>query len=262
MRLRKPYHSTLRIATNLLGAVLPLLVWILVKYYFQISDRYLPSPLAVVTAFRDIEPSILLHASVTVIRLILGGTAGVFVGVATAILMHHSPIIGRLLTPAVQSLRSVPAVATVPFFLLWFGFEETGKFLLILLGIGLNVLVAAYQILEEMPEKYQVALHSFGHSPRSFPLIVSLPLIFERLLPTLRTSLSIAFGVVLVAELLGSQLGLGYVIQTSRTTYSIHVIFLAAIVLGVLNVLLDRSLVLLWNKLVYWRRNLQQRSYT
>jgi ABC-type nitrate/sulfonate/bicarbonate transport system permease component len=144
----------------------------------------------------------------------------------------------------------------VPFFLLWFGFDETGKFLLIILGIGLNVLVAAYQVLEDMPQKYEVALTSFGHSPRSFPIAVSLPLIAERILPTLRTSLSIAFAVVIVAEMLGAQLGLGYVIQTSRTTYAIHVIFLATIFLGLLNVLLDKLLIYAWTAIVFWNQNL------
>jgi ABC-type nitrate/sulfonate/bicarbonate transport system permease component len=262
MKLRKPQNRLLEVAISIIGALVPLLIWILIKVAFKVSDRYLPSPLAVVTAFRDIEPSIILHAGVTVIRLVVGGVAGVTVGIGGAILMYHRPTVGKLLTPTVQALRSVPPVATVPFFLLWFGFDETGKFILILLGIGLNVLVAAHQILVEMPDKHRVALLSFGYSPRSFPFIVSLPLILERILPSLRTSLSIAFGVVLVAELLGSQLGLGYVIQTSRTTYAIHVIFLVALVLGFLNVALDRILTLLWNHLVYWRRDLRQRSYT
>jgi ABC-type nitrate/sulfonate/bicarbonate transport system permease component len=252
--------SWLRFLTGIVGGAFLLIVWIAVKYGFHVSDRYLPGPLAVATGFRDLQPSLLADIAATTIRLVVGSVAGVVVGIAVAIMMHSRPLLRRLLMPSVQAIRSVPAVATVPFFLLWFGFEEIGKFLLIVLGIGLNVLVAAHQILEEMPEKYQVALLSFGRSPRSFPITVSLPLVVERILPTLRTALSIAFGVVLVAEMLGSQVGLGYLIQTSRTTYSIHVIFLATMVLGALNVLVDWSLGLLWAQIVYWQRELQRRS--
>ena len=179
-------------------------------------------------------------------------------GIAGGIAVYYSPYLNNLLNPAVQSLRSVPAVATVPFFLLWFGFEDLGKFVLVVLSIGLNVLVAAHQILQEMPDRYWVALVSFGHSPRSFPLTVSLKLVLERILPTLRTSLSIAFGAVLVSELLGSQEGLGYLINTSASTYSIHTIFLATIFIGMINVLLDRFLVVSWKWIAYSNRDLQR----
>lgn len=249
-----------RIGLGFIGGLLLVIVWIAVKFGLGVSDRYLPSPVAVATAFRDVEPSILTHTLVTVLRLVVGGIAGVAVGIALALAMFCWPVLGRLLAPSVHALRSIPPIATVPFFLLWFGFEEIGKFLLILLGIGLNILVAAYQILEEMPPKYHVALSSFGHSPRSFPLMVALPLVAERILPAIRTSLSIAFGVVIVAELLGSQRGLGYLIQTSRSTYSIHVIFLATLILGLLNIVADWSVRLLWGQLVFWGPSVPERN--
>nr|VFJ51593.1 MAG: sulfonate transport system permease protein [Candidatus Kentron sp. DK] len=242
----------LGVAVSTLGMFLLLIIWVAVKFGFHISDRYLPNPLAVITAFRDIEPSIFAHTWATVLRLFVGGVVGIGLGIGLAITMYHKPLLGKLLAPSIHALRSIPPVATVPFFLLWFGFEEKGKFLLILFGIGLNVLVAAYQILEDMPDKYKIALVSFGHSPRSFPVTVALPLVVERILPTIRTSLSIAFGVVIVAELLGSQQGLGYLIQTSRSTYAIHVIFLATLILGFLNILTDQLVTRSWQRLVYW----------
>lgn len=244
-------------AIGIFGSVLPLLAWLVVKYIVGVSDRYLPSPLSVLTAFRDIEPSVFDHTAATSLRILVSGSAGVILGIAVGICMHAYPALSRIITPTVQSFRSVPAVATVPFFLLWFGFAESGKFILIVLGIGLNVAVAAHHVLQEMPEKYRVALLSYDHSPRSFPIAVSLRLVAERILPTLRTSVSIAFGVVIVAELLGSQVGLGYLIQTSRTTYAIHVIFLATLILGLLNLVFDRALIGFWTALVYWNRRLQ-----
>ena len=234
------------------GALLLLIIWCSTKYLFTISDRYLPGPMLVLTAFHDIDPSIFVHTAATLARLLLGGLLGIVFGVGVAIAMHRFTLLRQLILPTVQALRSVPSIATVPFFLLWFGFEEIGKILLIVMGIGLNVLVGALQILSEISDKYRIALNSMGHSINEFPFRVALPIVLERMLPTIRTALSIAFGVVIVAELLGSQLGLGYLIQTSRTTYSIHVIFLVTIVLGILNVLLDLSIMLLWRKIVLW----------
>lgn len=239
--------------TTVLGSMLLLLLWIVVKFGLGISDRYLPGPWRVIEAIGDIEPSILLHTAATSARLLFGITFGFMAAIFSALVMSRFTLVKRLLLPSVQALRSVPAVATVPFFLLWFGFSETGKILMVFLGVTLNVLVAAEQILAEIPERYTVALKSFGHDPRDFPISVTLPLLIQSLLPALRTSLSITFGVVIVSELLGSQLGLGYLIQTSRTTYSIHVIFLATLILGLLNVAFDRGLQWLWKFVVYWK---------
>ena len=81
-----------------------------------------------------------------------------------------------------------------------------------------------------------------------------MPFVLPTLLPTVRYSVVIAIGVIIVSELLGSQVGLGYLIQTSRTTFSMHVVMLAAILLGVLSVLLDWGVRLLWRRMVFWRQ--------
>jgi ABC-type nitrate/sulfonate/bicarbonate transport system permease component len=262
MKKRTRHDTIIEVLVTIIGVLLPLVIWVSVKDGLHISNRYLPGPRAVIRAFSEIEPSIWSHTFATMMRLLRGGVAGAGFGIAIGIAMYYSPYFSRMVTPTIQSLRSIPSVATVPFFLLWFGFSEKGKYLLIVLAVGLNVGVAAYQILDEMPYKYRIALNSFGHSSRRFPLRVSLPLVFEGILPALRTSLAIAFGAVVVAEMLGSQLGLGYLIQTSRTTYSLHVVFLATIALGILNVVVDQCLVLVWKVLVFWRYDLIGRLFT
>jgi hypothetical protein len=99
---------------------------------------------------------------------------------------------------------------------------------------------------------YIIALISFGKSIKTYPIRVCLPLVLQSLLPTIRTSVAIIFGAALVSELLGSQIGLGYLIQTSRTTYAMHVVFLVTIVLGLLATLLDLTLVLAWRACIFW----------
>ena len=148
----------------------------------------------------------------------------------------------------------MPPVAAVPFILIWFGFAESGKVLLVVLAVGLNVAIAAYQVLDDADEKYLVAFHGFGLTGRELPISYLLPLAVESLLPTIRFSLSLAIGVVVVSELLGSQVGLGYLIQTSRTTYAMHTIFAAVFLLGLINLAFDIILRRAWSAVVFWRR--------
>ena len=239
-------------ALSILGVGLPLLAWIGIKAWFGISDRYLPSPLSVWRAAEEIQPSVFLHTLATAARILIGMVLGTVVALAIALTMCRYSAIRRLFLPTVQSLRAVPAVATVPFFLIWFGFSESGKIIMVLLAVALNLLVAADHIIDETPEKYSVALRGLGHSVGEFPVSVALPLIVQRLLPALRTAAATIFGVVVVSELLGAQLGLGYLIQTSYATYSIHVIFMATIILGLLNVMFDAALRWTWGRIYFW----------
>jgi ABC-type nitrate/sulfonate/bicarbonate transport system permease component len=235
------------------GVIFIPLIWIFCKEVLSVSDRFLPSIGATFSAIKDIEPNVFVHTAYTVSRLMVGMILGVFIGIALGIWLYYSTYIYSFLSPIIQSIRSIPPIATVPFFLLWFGFAEFGRYLLITLGIALNIAIATYQILQNMPEKYKILFKSFGINPRKRVLTYSLPVVLENIFPTVRFSLSTAIGLVIVSELLGSQVGLGYLIQTSRSTFSLHVIFLAVILLGIVNFVFDTLIRFLWKKMVYWQ---------
>jgi ABC-type nitrate/sulfonate/bicarbonate transport system permease component len=237
----------------IIGFALIPVIWISLKYFAHISDRYLPSPLAVIQATTEIEPSVWIHFTYTAVRLVFGFILGVVSGIGLGICINKSKTLASIINPMLDSMRSVPAIAIVPFFLLWFGFSEMGRILLVVTGIAFNIAVATYQALSEIPEKHRILFKSFGIAPSSMTLDYSIPRIMEDLLPTVRFSLSTAMGVVIASELLGSQLGLGYLMQTARSTFSMHVIFLATILLGLLNAIMDTSLTRIWTRAVYWR---------
>ena len=239
---------------TLIGILLLPLVWVTVKYGFNVEDRFLPSPYSLVTAFNDIEPNIFIHLFYTVLRLWVGFAAGLITGVGLGILLYTSRSAYSLLNSTFQSLRSVPATATIPFFLLWFGFSETGRFLIVIVGVSFNLAIATYQILLSIPDKYKVFFNSMNDKPGNYPMTFCLPFAMAQLLPTVRFSLSTAIGLIVVAEMLGSQFGLGYLIQTARSTFSMNVVFLATIFFGIINYLTDITLVKLWKKLIFWQQ--------
>lgn len=235
------------------GILLVPLLWISLKQFAIVSDRYLPSPEAVIRACFEIQPTVFLHFAYTSLRLVSGFVAGVAAGVLLGIMLSKSKALSALLSPVLDSMRSVPAVATVPFFLLWFGFSETGKILLVVTGIAFNIAIATHHILQDIPEKHRILFNGFGINPHSMIKDYSIPRLLETLLPTVRFSLATAMGVVIVSELLGSQIGLGYLMQTARSTFSMHVIFLATIMLGVLNSVVDLILTKSWTRAIYWK---------
>jgi ABC-type nitrate/sulfonate/bicarbonate transport system permease component len=240
---------------SIVGVLLLPLIWLYLHYVVGVGERFLPSPVRVYEALFAIHPSILVHMFDTITRFVIGSLLGVVVGILIGFVLHRWTIARRLLLPTVQALRATPPVAVVPFFLLWFGFSDVGRYLLIVFGLGVSLAITTFQILENPPEKYRVLFKSFSLNPRAQTFSFSLPYVLQEILPTIRFCLAVAIGLVVVSEFLGSQTGLGYLIQTSRATFSLHVIFLANILLGVILVVVDWLTIKAWSKLLFWQRH-------
>jgi len=242
--------STVR---RVIGAALPLGIWFVLSESHFVPDRYLPTISEVFTASADLEPSLSIHVAYTAVRLMIGFLLGTGLGVLFGMACARSNALRELAEPFVQSTRSVPGVALIPFFLLWFGFSEFGRYLLVVAGISFNIAIATIQILRSTPETYRIMFSSFGQSHTRLLFRFMLPYSIENLLPTLRFSLASAIGLIVTSELLGSQVGLGYLVQTSVNTFSFRLVFLVAIVLGLVSVCADYVLVKVWRRLIFWR---------
>lgn len=239
---------------SIVGVLLLPTLWFYLHYVVKIGERFLPSPVRVYEAIFALHPSILVHTFDTVTRFIIGSLLGIIAGILIGFVLHRSTVARRLLMPSIQALRATPPVAVVPFFLLWFGFSDIGKYLLIVFGLGVSLAITTFQILENPPEKYRVFFKSFSLNPHGQTLSFSLPYVLQEILPTIRFCLSVAIGLVVVSEFLGSQTGLGYLIQTSRSTFSFHVIILANILLGAILVAVDWLTIRMWDTLLFWQK--------
>ena len=228
-------------------------LWIFVKYGMGVSDRYFPSPLSVIDTFRRLYVSVAFHSATSVARLIIGYVLSCLVGVTVGIYMYKFRSLEEIFAPGIHALRAVPSTATVPFFILWFGFSEQGKVLIIVVGLSLNLAVSVLQILHNVPEKYAIAFRGYQMEPKTLPIRILAAFAIESLLPTLRFSLTVAIGLVVVAEYLGAQSGLGYLIQSARTTYAFDILVLAAAIFGAITWAMDRAVQALWNVFVPWR---------
>ena len=228
-------------------------VWLLLSYGLGVSERYLPAPHTVFSDTVAFGPVLAWHFAVSFFRIGVGYIAGIVVGLFLAELLFRSRLCQTILLPNIHAARAIPATASIPFFILWFGFSEVGKVFIFIFGVSLNFAVAAWQALRQMPERYTVALTGFGVPASQVPRTVLFPLALEQLLPTLRFSLTVAIGLGVVAELLGAQSGLGYLIQSARATYSMGLIFACMGLFGAMTILMDLALKELWRHFIPWK---------
>ncbi len=247
---RRPARDALFLGAGVFA--LPVL-WVSFKLIFEVPDRLLPDLVDVVLAGEGLRPPLWIHAGHTVRRFLIGFILGVGAGLGVGLAMAIRNEIRALVLPVVQSSRAIPAAAFVPLFLLWFGFSETGRYLLVVVSIGFNIAIAALESVRTMTDVDRAFFRSFGYRPADLPVSYLLPRMAEGLLPTLRFSLALSIGAVTVSELLGSQVGLGYLLQSARSTLSIDLVFLSALMLGAVAAAADWVLVRIWTKITPWR---------
>jgi sulfonate transport system permease protein len=204
-----------------LGVVLPaavLLAWQAAGT--SISQDLLPAPLTVLRCLAEMTASGELAANLaaSLRRLALGFGLGTAIGTLLGSLTGGWPVARRLLDPTVQALRSVPSIAWVPPFILWFGILEGSKVYLIALGaffpVYLNLMAGIMNVDRKLIEVGQV----LTLSPMQLVRYILLPAALPSYFIGLRTGLGLAWMFVAAAELMGASEGLGYLLMDAEQT--------------------------------------------
>ena len=202
----------------------------------------LPAPASVISA-ADRHVGILLpDIASTLRRVITGFVGGAALGIGAGLAMSYSRKVFHFLNPLVEGMRPVPAIAMIPVFIMWFGLAERGKFLLVFLGVFVILIVSTVEAVKNVPKIYINAANTLGASkPLLFRRIV-LPRIVPDLVGPLRVSLALTFTLVVAAEFMGAQSGLGYRLTIARSLFQTDLIFVGVILFGVLAGVFDMVL--------------------
>ena len=145
-----------------------------------------------------------------------------------------------LLVPLVEGLRPIPPVALIPFIILWFGIGDSGKIVLGGVSCLMVMLVNTIVSSRNVRPVYMRAARSLGASENMVYRTVILRAIVPELVSGLRIGAALAFAVVVAAEMIGAEAGLGRLIMLASRTLDTPVILLGTIVIGLEAFALDR----------------------
>lgn len=173
--------------------------------------------------------SILEHSWATLVRLFVGLLLGAIGGTALGLAISWSPWTRRLIDLPVQILRSLPLLAMVPLFQLWFGTLFAGKVAFIGYGVGVLFVAGTINAVRNVSAIYIDNARTLGASKPEIYRSVILPAIFPELRATIMLSLGIAWATVIGAEYLGAQSGLGYILLYAQTYGFVDRMFLVAL---------------------------------
>ena len=240
--------STLRsndLALGVIGTLAVILLWETSVRTGVIDPTVFPSPsLAIAAAAERLTARQLgENLSWSLARVFSGFLLGALAGVVVGILAGWYRRFGLVVSPLVELLRPIPPLAWIPLAIIWFGLGEPSKFFIIFLGAFFPVVTAAYQGMRSVDPMLLRAGQTMGLSGVPLLLRVAIPAAAPDLATGLRIGWGLSFGVLVAAELIAADRGLGYMIIAERNTGgSVGVIIVGILLIGALNLLTDAAI--------------------
>ncbi len=173
--------------------------------------------------------SILEHSWATMGRLFVGMLAGAIGGTLLGLIISWSDWTRRLIDLPVQVMRTLPLLAMVPLFQLWFGTYFIGKVAFIGYGVGVLFVAGTMNAVRNVPAIYIDNARTLGATKLEIYRSIIPPAIFPELRATIMLSLGIAWALVIGAEYLGAQSGLGYILLYAQAYGFVDRMFFVAL---------------------------------
>jgi NitT/TauT family transport system permease protein len=208
-----------------------------------VSPVLLPSPLEVVQAFPSLlERDLLQSILATLQRVFFGFGLAVLLGIPLGILAGAWRVVDATSAPLAVFGRNIPIAALIPLTILWFGIDETQKVMFIFIACFPFVFSDAVVAVIGVQEKYVDTAKTLGASNGQIVRKVLAPLALPDIYNSVRNLFGLAFGYIMLAELINAGYGLGYLLSTSQRRGLIEHIIIILILLGILAFAIDRLL--------------------
>ena len=256
---RPAWRPTWRMPVRrLLSPLAIVLVWQAASALGLLSPRVLASPLQIVTVAWELARSGDLGTNVLVSlgRVTAGLAIGVSVGTALALVAGLSRLGEDIVDAPVQMLRTLPFLALVPLFILWFGIGEFPKVALVALGASFPVYLNLFAGIRGVDPKLVEAGRVFGLDRRGMIRHVILPGALPSGLVGLRYALGTAWLSLVVAEQVNATAGIGYLINDARDFLRTDVILVGLMVYALLGLVADALVRTVERRALAWRPSL------
>ena len=246
--LRASPPRTVRYLLGAGGLALLLLVWWIVTFgpveTRLVSPVVLPSPAEVFGSFGSLvrERALVQSIAATLKRVLLGFGLAILIGVPVGIAAGSWRVFEAAGAPLALFGRNLPVAALIPLTILWFGIDEAQKVMFIFIACVPFVYSDTVRAIGSVPDRYVETAQTLGASRWQIMTKVLVALSLPDIYNSLRHLFGMAFGYIMLAELINASYGLGYLLMTSqRRGLSEHII-LILMVIGLLAFAIDRML--------------------
>ena len=249
------------INTYLLGffsIAIGMLAWYLITRYSGIPNFILPSPLSVWNRFiRAIaDGSLLHHAGITLVEIVLGLLVGVIFATIVGYLLAKSRSLEKILSPYLVASQAIPVVAIAPLLVIWLGDGILSKVVVCALIVFFPVLVNTIFGVRAVPTALYDLMNSLHASREQVLWKVEVPASLPVFLGGLRIGATLSVIGAIVGELVDAQAGLGFLLQLGDFQYDTPMVFVAVFTLIALALMLYGLVTLLEKRFLKWQEKI------
>lgn len=213
-----------------------------------LSPLYFPAPTIVLAAYR---PQLAEGLAVTLLRTVCAFT----LGIALSYFIHYICLLfglERHLDTQLTAARAVPVIAVLPLFSVWFGFREIGRLLVATLATAGFFMAPLHEAYRLLPRPWRLLQRQLPLGMTRFYATIVMPGTLPQLAGGLRISLAVTFTIAIASEYLGAQRGVGKFLDSARITFNVPGIVLAIIVCSLVGVAMDRIVMWVYRRRVFW----------
>lgn len=235
-----------------------LVVWELIARYTPISEM-MPGPVEVlpkfVQAFVTDYGIYALggHILASLGRVLAGFAMAAGVGIVVGILMGTNKIINAILRPFFEVIRPIPGIAWIPIAILWLGTGEASKLFIIFIATVVVVLANTYAGTVEVDPQLVGAARMLGASERQIFVKIVLPSCVPYIFAGLQTGLSVSWMVIIAAEMIRSEYGVGWLITAGSNMGDMTQIIIGLMAIAIVGLILATLLRVLERRLCVWK---------
>jgi len=216
-------------------------VWQLLSQAGWLSTRILPEPLAVAKAFwaMSLTGEMWQHVATSSWRAISGFLVGGSLALALGLLTGSLRWAETLLDSTLQMVRNVPPLALIPLVILWFGIDESAKLFLVSVGVFFPIYLNTFHGIRSVDKGLIEMARSYGLSGFALYRQVILPGALPSILVGVRFSLGFMWVILIVAETISAQAGIGYMTMNAREFLQTDVVLVGILLYALLGKLAD-----------------------
>jgi sulfonate transport system permease protein len=206
-----------------------------------LSTRVLPAPLDVARAAWTLSASgeLWRHVSVSAGRALSGLALGGSLGLALGLLTGSSRFFETLLDSTIQMVRNIPALALIPLVILWFGIDEAAKLFLISVSVFFPIYINTFHGIRNVDPGLIEMGRTYGLTRWQLYREIILPGALSSVLVGLRFSLGLMWVILIVAETISAQAGIGYLTMNAREFLQTDVVLVGILLYALLGKLAD-----------------------
>ncbi|MDB5931968.1 MAG: aliphatic sulfonate transporter permease SsuC, partial [Polaromonas sp.] len=216
-------------------------LWQVASSLGWLSTRVLPAPSEVLKAAWTLAVSgeLWTHVKVSAGRAIAGLAIGGSLGLALGLLTGSVKFFETLLDSTIQMVRNIPALALIPLVILWFGIDESAKLFLIAVSVFFPLYINTFHGIRNVDPGLIEMGRSYGLSRWQLYREVILPGAMSSILVGLRFALGLMWVILIVAETISAQAGIGYLTMNAREFLQTDVVLVGILLYALLGKLAD-----------------------